>query len=35
MDNLELKNKLLKLNIVVDNEWLDKYIDLVLNYGTD
>lgn len=35
MTETELKNKLLETGIFIDNEWLDKYVELVVsNQGT-
>ena len=31
MNKTELKNKLLETGIFIDNEWFDKYLDLVIN----
>lgn len=31
MNKIELKNKLLQINLCVDNEYLDKYVDLIIS----
>ena len=35
MDYLYLKNELLKTNVFIDNEYLDKYISIIINNNVD